>query len=72
MRGLASLEIIYVGLVDGVTRGTQRFNDGYDSCSDGEYPLSTALRMKAPGSLILAMLKAYGNAASVEDNDGLP
>ena len=27
--------------------------------------------MKAPDSLILAMPKVYGNAASVKDNDGL-
>ena len=57
-----------VGCVDGITRGNQRY---YGTSYDGEYPLSTALRMNAPDSLILALLKAYENAASVTDEDGL-
>ena len=62
-----------VGFVDGVTRGNQRYRFNYKSSyfHDGEYPLSTALRMNAPDSLILALLKAYENAASVTDEDGL-
>ena len=59
-----------VGFVAGVTRGTQRFiNNG--TYYDGEYPLSTALRMKAPDSLILALLKVYEDASSVKNEDGI-
>ena len=60
-----------VGFVDGVTRGTQRFIYNGRTYYDGEYPLSTALRMKAPDSLIFALLKVYENASSVKDEDGL-
>ena len=58
--------------VDGITRGNHRYyftNSRYD----GEYPLSTALRIKAPDSLILDLLKANASAAKVKDKaDFLP
>ena len=57
-----------VGCVDGVTRGNQRYCATY---YDSEYPLSTALRMNAPDSLIFALLKAYEDAASEKDEVGL-
>ena len=62
-----------IGRVFGINRGTHRWTDDFygQTGNDGEYPLSTVLRMKAPDSLILAMPKVYGNAASVKDNDGL-
>ncbi len=61
-----------VGFVGGVTRGTQSYCNDYKSTYyDGEYPLSTALRMKAPDSLILALLKVYEDASSVKNEDGI-
>ena len=71
LRGNTSLASS-VRFVDGVTRGTQHYGCIIGSnYNGGEHPLSTALRMNAPGSLILALLKAYGNAASEKDEDGL-
>eukprot|EP00814_Leptocylindrus_danicus_P022446 CAMPEP_0116029934 /NCGR_PEP_ID=MMETSP0321-20121206/16500_1 /TAXON_ID=163516 /ORGANISM="Leptocylindrus danicus var. danicus, Strain B650" /LENGTH=147 /DNA_ID=CAMNT_0003504535 /DNA_START=582 /DNA_END=1021 /DNA_ORIENTATION=+ len=59
-----------IGFVDGVTKGNQGYYNG-NKYHDGEYPLSTALRMVAPESLILALLKANASAASVKDENGL-
>ena len=55
-----------IGFVNGVTKGNQQYVNYYH---DGEYPLSTALRMKAPDSLVLALLMAYASVASVKDKD---
>jgi len=59
-----------IGFVDGITKGNQRYMRNYYH-DDGEYPLSTALQMEAPESLILALQNAYPSAASVKDKDGL-
>ena len=53
-----------IGFVDGVTKGNQGYlYNGNRYYYDAEYPLSTALRMEAPDSLILALLKADASAA---------
>ena len=61
-----------IELVDDIAKGNQRYKYKNGSYYDGcEYPLSTALRIKAPESLILALLKAHASATSVKDEDGL-
>jgi len=60
-----------IGFVNGVTKANQRYLYNGRNYNDGECPLSTALRMKAPESLILALLKAKASAASVKDKGGL-
>mmetsp|Transcript_28122 Transcript_28122/g.41405 ORF Transcript_28122/g.41405 Transcript_28122/m.41405 type:complete len:207 (-) Transcript_28122:125-745(-) len=60
-----------IGFVNGVTKANQRYLYNGRNYNDGECPLSTALRMKAPESLILALLKANASAMSAEDKDGL-
>ena len=59
--------------VSGISRGTHTWTDDYSgqTGNDGEYPLSTALRMEAPNSLILALLDAHEDTVSVKDNSGL-
>ena len=61
-----------IGCISGISQGTLTWTDGYgQTYNTGEYPLSTVLRMEAPDSLILALLDAHENAASIKDMNGL-
>jgi len=65
-----------LGYIDGVTKGTQTYERAYynrvKNFANGEFPLMAALRLKAPESLVLALIGSSVKNAFVEkDTDNL-